>query len=84
MVSTRSPAGVTGQVTLSTLPQDFFDPLNKLKDVSMNEVWVLDGLPVKGGMDRIRQQYNRDRAVYVSLLDPDTPAAPLTDALPHG
>ena len=47
----------------------------------MDEVWAPNGFPVKGGIDRIRQQYDRDRT-RVSQLDTDMPAAFLTDALP--
>lgn len=49
----KTPAGFIKQGTPLTIPQDVFDLLNKLKDDSKNEIWVLSGLPIKGGMDQI-------------------------------
>ena len=49
----KTAAGVIKQGTPFTIPQDVFDLLNKLKDDPKNEIWVLSGLPIKGGMDQI-------------------------------
>ena len=49
----KSSAGFIKQGTPFTIPQEVFDLLNKLKEDSKNEIWVLSGLPIKDGMDQI-------------------------------
>jgi len=49
----KTSAGMIKQGTPFTVPQEVFDLLNKLKGDPKNEVWVLSGLPIKGGMDQI-------------------------------
>ena len=49
----KTSAGIIKQGTPFTIPQDVFDILNKLKGDPKNEIWVLSGLPIKGGMDQI-------------------------------
>lgn len=48
-----SAGGFVRQGTPFVVPRDVLDILNKLKDDPKNEVWVLSGLPIKGGMDQI-------------------------------
>jgi trehalose 6-phosphate synthase/phosphatase len=48
----KTSAGFIKQGTPCTIPQDVFDLLNKLNGDPKNEVWVLSGLPIKGGMDQ--------------------------------
>ena len=49
----KTSAGFIKQGTPCTIPQEVFDILNKLNGDPKNEVWVLSGLPIKGGMDQI-------------------------------
>lgn len=49
----KTSAGFIKQGTPFTIPQDVFDLLNKLNGDQKNEIWVLSGLPIKGGMDQI-------------------------------
>jgi len=49
----KTSSGIIKHGTPFTVPQDVLDLLNKLKGDPKNEIWVLSGLPIKGGMDQI-------------------------------
>jgi trehalose 6-phosphate synthase complex regulatory subunit len=51
----KTSTGVIKQGTPFTVPQEVFNILNKLKGDPKNEIWVLSGLPTKGGMDQIAE-----------------------------
>jgi trehalose 6-phosphate synthase complex regulatory subunit len=52
----KTEGGIIKQGTPFDVPQNVFDLLNKLAEDRRNEVWLLSGLPIAGGMDPIAEK----------------------------
>jgi trehalose-6-phosphatase len=52
----KTEGGIIKQGTPFDVPQNVLDLLNRLAEDVKNEVWVLSGLPIASGMDRIAKQ----------------------------